>query len=565
MKLFKIKHFHYVAIVVLFFFCARVVADSIAANATNNVESATEDIKIVGNYKYLFKDTTIKDILNKYCVSKGYILNIATAMSNESKLNQRVTLNVTFANENMLLTFLSQKYGFLWFVYNNKLYIDSNRISVYKITMDHENFPILRSYLNNIGLLQTKFNYIENVQSNELIFTGPSSYLGLITDVVNQLNIKPYYEKIQVYKLKYANAIDLQLTLSAAQNINLAGVAGEQQQITVPPVTVPGVATILTAILHPNNANDKSATYTMSKSDMSKLLPDSAINNIANNSVTNANSLPVIQPDPRLNAVIIKDNVNNFPIYDNLIKQLDILTPIIQLEVQVINVNQSKLKNTGVDWWGSLRGVNIGSNFNGIAASYGVMSPGTSGVLKTNNAFAANLQLLEESGFAKTVSKPVLATMDSIPSVLIASRKTISNVQFQRNSSVTESGKQNSNTTTTNVVTSQTSLQITPHLIVEDNGKRRIALSIALQDYTPFEFMNDFVQNGVSSQAVVTEGQSLLIAGYSYTTSDVMQREVPLLGDIPIIGWLFKYKMTKQVEKSTLYLITPKVVDIDKV
>jgi type III secretion protein C len=275
--------------------------------------------------------------------------------------------------------------------------------------------------------------------------------------------------------------------------------------------------------------------------------------------------LPVIQPDPRLNAVIIKDNVNNFPIYDNLIKQLDILTPIIQLEVQVINVNQSKLKNTGVDWWGSLRGVNIGSNFNGIAASYGVMSPGTSGVLKTNNAFAANLQLLEESGFAKTVSKPVLATMDSIPSVLIASRKTISNVQFQRNSSVTESGKQNSNTTTTNVVTSQTSLQITPHLIVEDNGKRRIALSIALQDYTPFEFMNDFVQNGVSSQAVVTEGQSLLIAGYSYTTSDVMQREVPLLGDIPIIGWLFKYKMTKQVEKSTLYLITPKVVDIDKV
>jgi type III secretion system YscC/HrcC family outer membrane pore protein len=563
MKLFKIKIFYCAVIAVLIFFCSQVVADS-ATPAAESIES-TPAINIVGNYKYLFKDTPIKEILNKYCVSKGYTLNIASTLSNDSQLNQRVTLNVTFANENMLLTFLSQKYGFLWFVYNNKLYIDSNHVSVYKVTMDHENFPILRSYLSNIGLLQTKFNYIENAQSNELIFTGPSSYLSLITDVVTQLNIKPYYEKIQVYKLKYANAVDLQLTLSAAQNINLAGVAGEQQQITVPPVTVPGVATILTAILHPNSGNDKSATYTMNKSDISKLLPESAINNIANNSVTNANSLPVIQSDPRLNAVIIKDNVNNFPIYDNLIKQLDILTPIIQLEVQVINVNQSKLKDTGVDWWGSLFGVSVGSNFNGIAASYGVIAPGTSGVLKTNNAFTANLQLLEESGFAKTVSKPVLATMDSIPSVLIASRKTISNVQFQRNSSVTESGKQAANASTANVVTSQTSLQITPHLIVEDNGKRRIAMSIALQDYTPFEFMNDFVQNGVSSQAVVAEGQSLLIAGYSYTTSDVMQREVPLLGDIPILGWFFKYKITKQVEKSTLYLITPKVVDVDRV
>jgi type III secretion protein C len=563
MKFFKVIGFPYVMLALMTLLCSQVSADNPAV--TENSSESSPAINIVGNYKYLFKDTPVREILNKYCLSKGLVLTIASGMVNDAQLNQKVTLNVTFANENMLLSFLSQKYGFVWFIYNNKLYIDSNRNSVYKINMDHENFPIVRSYLTSIGLFQTKFNYIENSQSNELIFTGPSSYLALVTEVITQLNIKPYYEKIQVYKLKYANAVDLQLTLSSAQNINLAGVASEQQQITVPPVTVPGVATILSAILHPNNNNDKSATYSMGKNDINKLLPESAINSIANNSMTNANSLPVIQSDPRLNAVIIKDNINNFPIYDNLIKQLDILTPIIQLEVQVINVNQTKLKNTGVDWWGSLFGVSVGSNFNGIAASYGVIAPGSSGVLKTNNAFSANLQLLEESGFAKTVSKPVLATMDSIPSVLIASRKTTSNVQFQRNTSVSESGKQVANNASNTVISSQTSLQITPHLIVEENGKRRIALSIALQDYTPFEFMNDFVQNGVSSQAVVTEGQSLLLAGYSYTTNDVMQREVPLLGDIPFLGWFFKYKITRQVEKSTLYMITPKVVDIDKV
>lgn len=563
-KFIRKNFFLYCLIILTLLFNLHLRADN------NDVGDIDDDnvrnVNIVGNYKYSFKSTTVRDILNKYCISKGYSLVIADSFESTSKLNQKLTLNLSFTNEDMLLNFLNQKYGFIWFVYNNKLYIDSNHVSVYKITMDHENFPVVSSYLHNIGLLQSKFSYIENSQSNELIFTGPKSYLLLISEVINQLNIQPYYEKIKVYRLKYANSVDLQLTLSAAQNVSLSGVGGEQQQITVPPVTIPGVSTILNYILHPNGKTDKSSTYTMNKSDLNKLLPESAINSLNNNSMTDGNSLPVIQSDPRLNAVIIKDNVNNFPIYDNLIKQLDVLTPIIQLEVQVINVNQSKLKDTGIDWWGSIRGINFGSNFNdGVSASYGVISPGASGVLRTNNAFTANLQLLEESGFARTVSKPVLATMDSIPSVLVASRKTISNIAFHRSSNISESGKQNVNTASNNVVSSQTSLQITPHLIVEDGGKKRIAMSIALQDYTPFEYMNDFVQNGVSSQAVVSEGQSLLLAGYSYNTSDTMQRSVPFLSDIPFLGWLFKYKIDKQVEKTTLYLITPKLVDIDKV
>jgi type III secretion protein C len=64
----------------------------------------------------------------------------------------------------------------------------------------------------------------------------------------------------------------------------------------------------------------------------------------------------------------------------------------------------------------------------------------------------------------------------------------------------------------------------------------------------------------VNTQAIVDEGQSLLIAGYSTQQSSDAVTGVPVLSDIPVLGHLFKYDEKKQVNMERFYLLTPRMV-----
>ncbi len=137
---------------------------------------------------------------------------------------------------------------------------------------------------------------------------------------------------------------------------------------------------------------------------------------------------------------------------------------------------------------------------------------------------------------------------------------------FYVNTSGTTSSSSSSSTTTSsasNQAQVVTSLQVTPHVIFNENGKREIKLSIALQDgnvdTSLTNQMPETVQSSLNSQAVITEGQSLLLAGYTKDKKVNIEKKIPLLGDIPILGWFFK-SSSEQEKFTTLYLVSPKIV-----
>ena len=82
---------------------------------------------------------------------------------------------------------------------------------------------------------------------------------------------------------------------------------------------------------------------------------------------------PSIQADPRINAVIVQDTPDRIPIYAELIAQLDVPTPLIEIEALIIDVNSNRLEELGISWSNVSRG-------GGTATGYGNVSQTTGAI-----------------------------------------------------------------------------------------------------------------------------------------------------------------------------------------
>ena len=58
----------------------------------------------------------------------------------------------------------------------------------------------------------------------------------------------------------------------------------------------------------------------------------------------------------------------------------------------------------------------------------------------------------------------------------------------------------------------------------------------------------------------VPDGQTIVIAGLSRTDKTEVRRKIPLLGDIPLIGWLFRWTSESEQKTNILIFVTPTVM-----
>ena len=100
--------------------------------------------------------------------------------------------------------------------------------------------------------------------------------------------------------------------------------------------------------------------------------------------------------------------------------------------------------------------------------------------------------------------------------------------------------------------------------MIDEDGERNIKLSIVLQDGSindpTSNVLSSTIQSNINSEAYLKEGQSILLAGYSKSSTEKVTKKVPFLGDIPLLGWFFSTKSNTQKQIETLYLVTPKII-----
>lgn len=267
-----------------------------------------------------------------------------------------------------------------------------------------------------------------------------------------------------------------------------------------------------------------------------------------------------ITPDSRMNTLIIKDTKMSIEKVKELVKIMDIAKPQVMIEAKLVEVGTTYSESLGIRWGGSFSSQtfpnNLGGNFSvnspTVLAGPGTTNPGGTMNLTVGhaNSMSVNMSLsaLESIGRSKTLSNPKILTMDN-------ESATIQQGTTFFIPTVSQSGTQTQSQTAT------LSLQVTPK--ITPDGFVQLKVNATDNSLQPGTAGATAVVNtkSLTTQALVKNGETLVIGGIYRMDDNETSDGVPLLSRIPGLGWLFKTKDRIGPNiKELLIFITPTII-----
>ena len=278
-----------------------------------------------------------------------------------------------------------------------------------------------------------------------------------------------------------------------------------------------------------------------------------------------------IEPNPYLNAVIVRDVPERMAAYDSLIRALDVEPQVVEVEASVIDIDTEKARKLGINWrvatsgFGFLfgsgndaddrrligRGSNSRRNVDRITPSN---KGGTiSTIIGNQQEFLARVTALETENVARIVSRPQVLTLSNVEAVFDRTRTFYVRVAGREEVDLFN-------------VVAGTVLRVNPH-VFRDQDQTRIRMIVNVEDGSISEqsLVEDLPiveRSSVSTQAMVVDGESLLLGGMTTDADTNSEYKIPLLGDIPLLGNLFKMQQRRRAHTERLFLITPRLVSL---
>ncbi|MDT8070806.1 MAG: type IV pilus secretin PilQ [Terriglobia bacterium] len=284
--------------------------------------------------------------------------------------------------------------------------------------------------------------------------------------------------------------------------------------------------------------------------------------------------------DDRTNALIISDIPSVIPQIDRLLAQLDRKTQEVEIEARVVAATRNFARDIGMQLglgWGngvSAAGGILSSNSpitnNVPTAPMYIQSPGGGGniplfsnlgVAKPTSALGftnatnnyridAVLSMAESKGLAKILSRPRVVTQNNVTAVVKQGFKIPVVTQAQLGGP-----------STTTYIDAVLRLTVTPQITAEGT----IFLAVDVENTTPDQSLAvggqpALLTQQATTQVLVTDGGTVIIGGVIQTQNSVQTDQIPLLGDIPVLGNLFKHRTVNTKTQELIFFITPKIV-----
>ena len=279
-----------------------------------------------------------------------------------------------------------------------------------------------------------------------------------------------------------------------------------------------------------------------------------------------------IAVDDRTNNIIAYQTQERLDELRRIVAQLDIPVRQVMIEARIVEANVDYNKSLGVRWggmqlFGNGRGVVYGnddlgdeggnsgadSNGNFPFVDLGVANR-TSGIgigyITDNLILDLELSAMEKSGNGEVVSQPKVVTSDKETAKILKG----SEVPYQEASS--------SGATSTSFKEAALSLEVTPQ-ITPDN---RIIMEVKVTKDAPdwANAMNGVPpinKNEVNAKVLVNDGETIVIGGVFSNTQNRKVDKVPLLGDMPFLGRLFRRDSVIEEKSELLVFLTPRIVN----
>ncbi len=263
-----------------------------------------------------------------------------------------------------------------------------------------------------------------------------------------------------------------------------------------------------------------------------------------------------IEVDERTNSLIIQDTPSNIQAVEEFVVKLDKETAQIKISAQLVEVSSNALHDIGVDW--ALTGEKIesdGDSYDHETAVRGasqVVDPiadFTFGTIQDGWDLKSKIAALISDGMGKIIAHPEITTVDNKLARIQMGQK-IPVKQFDASGNV--------------VITYEevgTILRVTPHITSENRILMHLMPERSTYEFDPNGLIIN--TNNAETNVVVENGQTVVIGGL--TTQDLIETEsgVPVLKDIPVLGYLFKHIRKRVENRDLMIFVTPTIVNSD--
>lgn len=264
--------------------------------------------------------------------------------------------------------------------------------------------------------------------------------------------------------------------------------------------------------------------------------------------------------DRRTNTIIVRDTKEALQEVEHVINKLDVPVEQIVIQSRIVEVNKETAEKIGTNWRFSRGTTSLGDQVD-FSLSGGTnrafISANDAGAGRFDISFTkifepVNLQLellaLEAEGQAKVVSSPHLVVSDN-QAAFIQQGKEVPFLEASASGAASVKFKQ-----------AELELKVKPQITPNND----IIMDIVVKKD---QVSNDTAAGGVpiidtrkiKTQLSTNNGQTVVLGGIHEKRQETRNKQVPLLGDMPFLGWLFKNREHKVEKKELLIFITPKI------
>jgi type IV pilus assembly protein PilQ len=292
----------------------------------------------------------------------------------------------------------------------------------------------------------------------------------------------------------------------------------------------------------------------------------------------------IVTVDTRTNTLIVRDIESNIGRVQSLVSNLDLQTPQVLIESRIVESRTQLAREVGIQWGGNAAAAPSFGNATGLAFPNTVTGAGaagndvTSGTSSTPNwavnlpaaigpgsggglgfifgsaggALQLNLRLsaLESQGLVKVISAPKVTTLDNHAAKISQGVS----IPF---SQVSAAG------VNTLFVDARLQIEVTPHITQDASVLMHIAADKSEPDpgTTGANGQPSILRKQANTNVLVKDGDTTVIGGiYVKTTSD-QKKGVPVLSQIPILGFFFRNTAESEDRQELLIFVTPRILN----
>lgn len=280
-----------------------------------------------------------------------------------------------------------------------------------------------------------------------------------------------------------------------------------------------------------------------------------------------------IQPAPELNAIVLRGTPAAIKAIEPLITDLDVRRPQVLIEAAIVEISGDQAESLGVQLGLGAAAIDradgaatsfttLGLPLTSILAAIGspaagaILPNGFSGNLRVADNFSVLVQALGQSTRANLLSTPSLTTLDNEPAEIVVGQ----NVPFRTGSFTTDGNSLNPFTTIERQDVGLT-LRVVPRVHEGDVVRLEVAQEVSSL-IGAVTGAADLVTNRRSIQTTVLadNGQTIVLGGLIADDRTQSRSQVPVLGDVPVVGELFRSRRESKVKRTLFVFLKPTIL-----